>query len=74
MGDDEGPDVDYGSAPDDTTAFLKRLRTQIIAAGQRKLARESGVSRRTIERLIEGDKCDLHIIAKIRLAVGGLKI
>ena len=74
LGNEEGPDVDYGSAPDDTTAFLKRLRTQIIAAGQRKLARESGVSRRTIERLIEGDKVRLHIIAKIRLALGGLKI
>lgn len=53
IGDDDGAEIDYG-----TTANAKPLddtiRAQIAAAGQRRVARESGVSRRTLERLLVG--------------------
>jgi hypothetical protein len=66
LGGDEGAEIDRGIAPEDKGATLDRLRAQVIGAGQRRVARESGVSRRTIERLVNGGKVREAVLAKIR--------
>ena len=65
LGSDESADIDYGQSPESAFDSLKRLRAQIIALGQRKVSRESGVSRRTIERLVKGDKIRKSVLARI---------
>ena len=65
LGGDEGAEIDHGIAPEDESAMLDRLRMQVIATGQRRVARESGVSRRTIERLTKGGKVRDAVVAKI---------
>ena len=64
LGQDNEAAIDYGSS-DDSKTFLDRLRNQIIAIGQRRVARESGVSRRTIERLIKGDQIRKSVLVRI---------
>jgi len=68
VGDDDGAEVDYGAATK-AEAIDNALRAEIIAAGQRRVARKSGVSRRTIERLLKGDKIRLSVLAKIQKAL-----
>jgi hypothetical protein len=50
-------------------ASFEWLRSQITAAGQRKVAREGGIARRTIERFINGRKVRKAILVKINQAI-----
>jgi hypothetical protein len=65
LGNEEGAEINYGLAPHDSEAFLDTLRTQIVAAGQRKIARESGISRRTLARFMQGDRIRSGIITRL---------
>jgi DNA-binding Xre family transcriptional regulator len=57
----------FSSCHRSSKKFLRTLRLDMKAAGgQRKLARESGVSRRTIERLVKGEKIRPSTLAKIK--------
>jgi hypothetical protein len=70
LGYDEEEQIDYGLAPEGSWQLLRTLRSEIKAAGgQRRLARESGVSRQTISRLMSGKKIRSGIVAKIRRAL-----
>lgn len=71
LGSDEGAEIDHGIAPEDEGALLDRLRAQVIAAGQRRVARASGVARRTIERLVTGGRVRDAVVAKIHQALKG---
>jgi predicted XRE-type DNA-binding protein len=46
--------IEYGVAPEETKRFMRILQAEIEAVGQRNIARESGVSRRTLSHLMEG--------------------
>jgi hypothetical protein len=74
LGIDEDEQIDYGIAPRSTKVFLDQLRSAITAVGQRRIARESGISRRTVERLLNGKQTRPSVVAKIwhALAVSGL--
>ena len=50
---------------DNSQAFHDELRARIIAVGQRKAARESGIARRTLARFLEGKKVRKKVLAKI---------
>ncbi|MGO9330532.1 MAG: hypothetical protein ACLQJ0_20780 [Steroidobacteraceae bacterium] len=65
VGDDDGAEIDYGAATN-SEAMNDALRAQIIAAGQRRVARDSGVARRTIERLLAGRA--VHDDIRVRIA------
>ena len=62
--------IDYGLAPSDLTKSLAMLRSEIKATGQRKVARGSGISRRTLSRLMRGKSIRTEIVLKI---IGTLK-
>ncbi len=68
VGDDDGAEVDYVPAAS-SQGIGDALGAKIVAAGQRKVARESGVARRTIERVLRGDKIRLSVLAKIQKAL-----
>jgi hypothetical protein len=70
LGADEGEQIDYGLAPSDLTKSLAMLRSEITATGQRKVARGSGISRRTLSRLMQGKRIRNEIVLKI---IGTLK-
>jgi hypothetical protein len=65
LGNEDGAEIDYGKAPDDEAAYLDAIRAQIVAVGQRKIARDSGISRRTISRFVEGKEVRTEILGKI---------
>ncbi|HTE76289.1 MAG TPA: hypothetical protein VK653_06050 [Xanthobacteraceae bacterium] len=69
LGEDEGADIDYGSAADDTKVFLNQLRAKVITAGQRRFSREGGISRRTIDRFLKGEKIRPITLARIQRAL-----
>jgi hypothetical protein len=58
-------DLDYGSAPENSKSLREWMRAKITEIGQRRAARESSVSRRTIERLIRGQTIRMTIVMKI---------
>jgi hypothetical protein len=72
LGSEEDGNIGYGSAPQDTKAFNDTLRAQIMAMGQRKIARQSGVSRRTIEKFMKGKKIRPATLARFQLALTSL--
>jgi hypothetical protein len=47
LGIDEDERIDYGLVSKESTKFLRTLRTKIRVTGQRKIARESDISRRS---------------------------
>jgi DNA-binding phage protein len=53
------------SNTDDAKASLEQLRRMIIAIGQRKVARKSGISRRTLERFLRNKNARTAVVAKI---------
>ena len=65
LGGDDGPEIDYGSAPSEPKPMIVWLREQIAAIGQRRAAKKSGLARRTIERLMQGKKVRDATIARI---------
>jgi DNA-binding Xre family transcriptional regulator len=66
LGFDEDEMIDYGLAPKSSKAVVRDIAAAIRKMGQRKVARESGVSRRTVERLVKGEKIRPSTFAKIR--------
>jgi hypothetical protein len=68
VGNEGGAEIDYGSGPQDSKEFLDRLRAEIVTVGQRELSRRTGISRRTISRLLEGEKVRLEIKIKLNNA------
>ena len=74
LGSDEGAQIDYGSAPDNSQLFLDALRSQIIAAGQRKIARQTGISRRTISHFMKGNTVRKITVTRIVGALSGRTI
>jgi hypothetical protein len=69
LGYDEDEQVDYGLGPKSKKDFLEALRAGIELTGQREVARRSGVSRRTIARLMEGHLPRGKVLAKIIKAI-----
>jgi hypothetical protein len=65
LGFSEEKQVEYGLAPNDLKGFLGALRTEIRTTGQRKVAAESGTSRRTIARIMQGKSVRKTVAAKI---------
>jgi hypothetical protein len=65
LGSEESAEIDYGLATGAAEARCEYLRTQIVAVGQRRVARESGVARRTIERLMQGKTVRNTVLAKL---------
>lgn len=65
VGTEESAVIDYGSAVPEPKPLLVWIREQIAAIGQRKVARGSGVARRTIKRLMQGKPVRGAIISKI---------
>jgi hypothetical protein len=70
LGFNEDKQIDYGLASKALKKFIRTLRARIQkAGGQRTLARESGVSRRTISRIMNGKQIRSSIFARIRRAL-----
>ena len=66
LGFDEDEQIEYGLAPNGSRRLLGTLRAEVRAAGgQRRLAKQSGVSRRTMSRLMRGGKVRKAVVAKI---------
>jgi hypothetical protein len=62
LGSEESAEINYGLAPQDSKAFLDKLRARIIVVGQREISRRTGISRRTISRFLEGKEARKQII------------
>jgi hypothetical protein len=69
LGYDEEERIDYGLGPKSKKDFLDALRSGIELVGQREVARRSGVSRRTIARLMEGHLPRGKVVGKIMRAL-----
>jgi hypothetical protein len=69
LGYDEEEQIDYGLGPKSKKDFLASLQNAIDETGQRVVACRSGVSRRTIARLMEGHLPRGKVVAKIIRAV-----
>ena len=69
LGYDEEEQIDYGLGPKSKNDFLEALRAGIESVGQREVARRSGVSRRTIARLMEGESVRSKVVARIVCAI-----
>ena len=65
-GFDEDEQIEYGMAPNGSKRLLGTLKAEVRAfGGQRRLAIESGVSRRTVSRLMRGRKIRKVVVARI---------
>jgi hypothetical protein len=65
LGFDEEEQIEYGVAPEESKRFFGKLRADIATAGQRNIAREGGVSRRTLTRLMQGKSVRKGIVTRI---------
>ena len=65
LGLDEDEVVDYGYAPSELAKMSATMWIKIEEIGQREVARESGVSRRTISRLMAGTKVKAKVLSRI---------
>jgi hypothetical protein len=65
LGFDEEEQIEYGAAPNESKKIFEALRKNIKKTGQREVARESGISRRTLSRVMEGKSVRKEIIARI---------
>ena len=65
LGADEEAQIDYGLAPEEIKKTLSGLRAEVRQAGQRRVARESGIARRTLARFMEGKSVRKEIIQRI---------
>jgi hypothetical protein len=66
-GFDEDEQIDYGLTPKGSKQFLRTSRAKVRAAGgQRKLARETGISRRTVSQFMKGSKLRVGLVARIQ--------
>ncbi len=71
LGFDDDEQIEYGTTPEDSKKFLGILRARIEAAGQRNIARESGIARRTISHVMQGKSVRKTVVEKI---VGALRV
>ena len=71
LGFDEEEQIEYGATPEDSKKVFEVLRIKIQRAGQRELSRESGISRRTIARVMQGKSVRKAVVARI---VGELRM
>ena len=72
LGFDEDEQIDYGLAPVGSKRLLGALRAEVQAAGgQRRVARESGVARRTVERLMRGENIRRSTVTRILRTLKG---
>ncbi len=70
IGYDEDEQINYGIAPSGSKRLLGALKVEVRTfGGQRRLAIESGVSRKTVSRLMKGKKIRSGVLAKIRRAI-----
>ena len=69
LGFDEEEQIEYGVAPEESKKAFEALKTNIQKAGQREIARESGISRRTLSRLMQDKNMRKEIIARIVTAL-----
>ena len=69
LGYDEDQQIDYGLGAKSEREFRARLQDQIKKTGYRETARLSGVSRRTIGRLMEGEAVRSRVVRKIIIAL-----
>ena len=65
LGFDEEEQIEYGVAPEETKKVLETLRSKIKKTGQREIAKESGISRRTVSRVMQGKSVRKKIVARI---------
>jgi len=66
LGFDDDERIEYGIAPNGSKRLLGTLKEEVRAfGGRRRLATESGVSRRTVSRLMRGRKIRKAVVAKI---------
>lgn len=65
LGVDQDEQIDYGAAPKDLKGFLRAMRAKVKKIDQRKIARESKVSRSTLSRFMQGKTVRSTIIDKI---------
>ncbi len=72
LGFEEDEQIDYGLTPKSSRSLSRDMRVAIKRIGQRAVARESGVSRRTIERLMKGGNVRPAMIARIRKSIDTL--
>jgi hypothetical protein len=70
LGFDEEEQIAYGVTPEESERFFDKLRTEIETAGQRNIAREGGISRRTLSRFMQGKSVRKEIVARIVGAYG----
>jgi predicted DNA-binding protein (UPF0251 family) len=57
--------VDYGYPPEEVEKLFEVLRVQIPFIGQREVAKESGVSRRTIAGVVGGKTARSEVAARL---------
>jgi len=69
LGFDEDEQIEYGQSPAEQKAFLEKLKTRIGESGQRHLASESGMSRRTVARMMKGKTLRKMSLAKLARAL-----
>jgi hypothetical protein len=69
-GYDEDEEIDYGLAPEGARQALRSLRGEIEVFGQRRLARETGISRRTISKIMNGARPGNRVAIRIRRVLG----
>jgi DNA-binding Xre family transcriptional regulator len=65
LGSDDGADIRYRLNLPEPKPLLVWVCARISEIGQRKVARETGVARRTIERLMKGIQVRDGVVAKI---------
>ena len=69
LGGEEEAEIDYGMSPEKSKEFLDVLRAHVIAIGQREIARQTRISRRTIARFVGGKQIRQEIVSTIRRAI-----
>jgi hypothetical protein len=65
LGLDEDEQIDYGMGSEDVEKLFAMLRAQIPSIGQREVARESGVSRRTVDGFVKGKNVRTGVASKL---------
>jgi hypothetical protein len=70
LGVDEDEQIEYGVSPNDLKRAFDAIRSEIRAVGQRNVARESGISRRTVSHVMRGKIVRRAVITRI---IGALR-
>jgi hypothetical protein len=65
LGLDEECEIEYGCASEEDEKMLATLRVFVESLGQRETSRESGVSRKTVARVMEGKAIRSSVASKL---------